>query len=187
MDRRDGAASWITGLVYLHLEEAHVEQTRHYNKSRRNFRCEIGDRVFKRITQLSSKQKNITAKLGKRLPSPFRIIKARSALVYELANDNSRSLGTFHIQDLKLNGWPRGQSQWLVSTRKRPPERWFLAYSTYPSPLPPALIVDRAAIYGRSAQKNLQLFCTRCGLSGTHRRDCIRCNLAPKTLTPRDH
>lgn len=88
-------------LVTLPLEEEHDKQTRHYNKSRRDFRYEVGDRVLKRLTHLWSKQKKITAKPGKSCYGQFRIIEARYPLVYELSNDNGRSLGTFHVKDLK--------------------------------------------------------------------------------------
>lgn len=46
-----------------HLEDAHKKQTRYNNKSRRDIKYQVGDPVFKRLVNLSSKEKDITAKV----------------------------------------------------------------------------------------------------------------------------
>ena len=87
--------------VIKNLDDAFAKQSRYYNLRRRNVRFYQGDLVLSRCRVLSSKVKNISAKLSPRYLSPYRISKILSPTVYELCDLNHKFIGKSYIEDVK--------------------------------------------------------------------------------------
>lgn len=87
--------------VYTQIEKSHNRNAQRYNLRRRPVKFVVGDRVWKRNFILSDAGKNFAKKLApKYVPCIVKRIKG-SGLVYELVDLNGKSVGDFHIQDLK--------------------------------------------------------------------------------------
>lgn len=82
------------------LQLAHERSKNNYNLRRREVRYEVGQYVWRRNKVLSDATKNFSAKLAPKYVGPFRIRKRIGYLTYELV-DGDRSVGNWHVQDLK--------------------------------------------------------------------------------------
>lgn len=79
--------------VVKNLDLAFQKQTRYYNLRRRQLKFSKGDLVFMRNRTLSSKLKQVSAKLNPRYIGPFKVFKVKSPTVYELTDLSSQKLG----------------------------------------------------------------------------------------------
>lgn len=78
------------------------ERNRHvYNLRRRPVTYEVGDKVWKRNKVLSDASKGIKAGLCPKFIGPFVITKKIGTCTYELKDESGRSVGNWHVQDLK--------------------------------------------------------------------------------------
>lgn len=96
-----GCLSSVFNEVQASLWRAHVKNTSHYNLRRKPAEFNVGDVVFKRTYFLSDKDKHFSKKLAPKFIK-CRIIEKRSPLVYLLEDMSGKSLGDWHIKDLKL-------------------------------------------------------------------------------------
>lgn len=87
--------------VQAKLYHAHAKNSSHYNLRRKPSEFEVGDIVMKRAYVLSDKDKFFSKKLAPKFIK-CRVIEKKSPLVYVLADMSGKSLGTWHIKDIKL-------------------------------------------------------------------------------------
>lgn len=83
------------------LQKAHQDSAVRYNLRRRTNEYNIGDRVLKRKYALSNATQGYAAKLAPRYEGPFSIKRKISPIIYELAKMDGKSIGIWHISDLK--------------------------------------------------------------------------------------
>lgn len=83
------------------LRGAHERSRNVYNLRRRAVQYLPGQMVWRRNKTLSSAANHITAKLAPRFVGPFRVKKKLGSWSYELESDAGRSLGVWHVSDLK--------------------------------------------------------------------------------------
>lgn len=98
---RSGRLQQLRKYVKRVLEEAYKRTKQKYNLRRRPVTYEEGDKVWKREHKLSDAGRYYAAKLGPKYGGPFRIRKKLGINVYELENDKGKSLGNWHVKDLK--------------------------------------------------------------------------------------
>lgn len=72
-----------------------------YDLRRRPVSYMVGDYVWKKNFPLSNASKHFSAKLDKKFTGPHRIKKKLGSCVYELEDRNGRSVGEYHVKDLK--------------------------------------------------------------------------------------
>lgn len=87
--------------VRQRLGESHQKNSHHYNLRRRPLQFKEGDQVLKRNFNQSNATAYFSAKLTPRFVGPYRIKKKMSNLVYQLEELNGKSIGNWHIVDLK--------------------------------------------------------------------------------------
>lgn len=88
-------------LARINLGRAFSAQSRNYNLRRREWICQIGDRVMKRENPLSSADKGFAAKLAPRFSGPYEVRKIVSPVVYDLRDSKGKWLRHIHVKDLK--------------------------------------------------------------------------------------
>lgn len=93
--------SEVYELVRINLGRAFSAQSRGYNLRRREWRCQIGDRVMKRDNPLSSADKGFAAKLAPKFSGPYEVRKIVSPVVYDLRDSKGKWLRHIHVKDLK--------------------------------------------------------------------------------------
>lgn len=101
-----GCLSEIFDQVQAKLWHAHAKNTAHYNLRRKNAEFNVGDVVMKRAYVLSDKDKYFSKKLAPKYIK-CRVSEKKSPLVYVLQDMSGKSLGTWHIKDLKLVGFDK--------------------------------------------------------------------------------
>lgn len=72
-----------------------------YDLRRRPVQFSVGDKVWKKNKTISDAVNYYSAKLAPKFIGPFTIHKKTSYNTYELRDDNNRSVGIWHVQDLK--------------------------------------------------------------------------------------
>jgi hypothetical protein len=82
------------------LQKAHQTNAKHYNLRRRDLELEIGDIVWKRTYKQSDASKYFAAKLAPKYEK-CRVVRMLSKLVYELEDENGKTIGKWHIKDIK--------------------------------------------------------------------------------------
>lgn len=95
-----GHLSEIFGKVQTALWRSHVRNTQQYNLRRKDVEFTVGDVVWKRCYLQSDKDAYFCKKLAPKYQK-CRIKEKRSPLVYVLEDMFGRSLGVWHIKDLK--------------------------------------------------------------------------------------
>jgi len=93
--------SEVYELIRINLGRVFSAQSRGYNLRRREWRCQIGDRVMKRENPLSSADKGFVAKLAPKFYGPYEIRKIVSPVVYDLRDSKGKWLRHIHVKDLK--------------------------------------------------------------------------------------
>lgn len=69
-----------------------------------DFKCNVGDVVWRKTFYLSDKDKRFLKKLALKFIK-CKIISKKSPLVYELEDMNGKFLGSWHIKDIKLTNY----------------------------------------------------------------------------------
>lgn len=87
--------------VIKNLDLAFIKQSHYYNLHHRSLKLNVGDLVLMKCRTLSSKLKNVSAKLNPRYVGPYKVTKVLSPTVYEISDLSLKRIGKYHIQDLK--------------------------------------------------------------------------------------
>jgi hypothetical protein len=104
---RDGRASDLEELPELFsevrskLQAAYEKNKRIYDLRRRPVEYPVGGQVWKRNFALSNAAANFTAKLAPKFNGPYTVKKKVSPLVYELMDAAGKSIGRWHVKDMK--------------------------------------------------------------------------------------
>lgn len=91
----------MRNFVKKRLEAAHVKYRNQYNLRHRDVRYEVDDLVWKRNFALSDGANYFTSKLAGKFSGPYRIKRKVGYCVYELVNDQGKSIGNWHTEHLK--------------------------------------------------------------------------------------
>ena len=97
MDKIHSMRDW----VIKNLVVAFAKQFGYYNLRHGKLRFHKGDLVLSRCRVLSSKVKNMSAKLNPKFIGPYRVSKVLSPTVYELCDLSNKFVSKSNIQDLK--------------------------------------------------------------------------------------
>ena len=81
--------------------KAQKRQARYYNASRREVRYNLGNKVWKQNRVLSSALQSVAAKLAPKFNSPYTIAVQLGANVYEVIDQDGKSVAKVHVEDLK--------------------------------------------------------------------------------------
>lgn len=87
-------------LVRLNLARAFSDQSRNYDKNRREWLPTIGEKVIKREHHLSSAIKNFSAKLAPRFSEKLVVVKTIGRNILEL-RDERGNVTRSHVKDVK--------------------------------------------------------------------------------------
>lgn len=87
--------------VKNNLDKSHQKNERHYNLRRRETTFNVGDSVLKRNFVQSKAVNYFSSKLAPRFVGPFKIKQKISPVVYQLEEPGGKSVGNWHISDLK--------------------------------------------------------------------------------------
>ncbi|XP_011858097.1 PREDICTED: uncharacterized protein LOC105555680 [Vollenhovia emeryi] len=91
-------------LAKVKLAQIFQRQQHHYNLRRRDWRPRIGEEVWKRTHELSSKAEAFNAKLAAKFEGPFIVHRVRSPVVFDLKTiDGKNTVSRVHVRDLKSN------------------------------------------------------------------------------------
>lgn len=88
-------------VVRIHRARAFQKQEAQYNLRRRNWRPQVGEKVWKRDYPLSKKSTGFNAKLAPRYTGPFTVGRIISPVVVDLRDTRGRWHRHIHVQDLK--------------------------------------------------------------------------------------
>lgn len=88
-------------LARQNLAQSFQRQSRQYDKGRRNWRPNIGEKVMAKSHLLSDKGKNINAKLAPKYEGPYLVIGAPSPVIFQLKEEGTNKTRRAHIGDLK--------------------------------------------------------------------------------------
>jgi len=88
-------------VVRTNLARAFQKQASHYDLRRRDWRPKIGDQVWKRSHQLSSKKDAVNAKLAPKYIGPLTVRNIVSPVIVDLRSEQGKWFRHVHIQDLK--------------------------------------------------------------------------------------
>lgn len=95
-------------IKYLSLQKAlfhaHSRNCQSYNLRRKPAEFDIGDIVWKRTFYQSDKDKFFTKKLAPKFIK-CQVIGKKSPLVYELADMSGKTIGQWHVKDIKLTNY----------------------------------------------------------------------------------
>jgi hypothetical protein len=91
----------VREFVQKRLSVAYERNRKQYNLRRRHVNYNVGDLVWKRQFVLSDAANYFASKLAGKFCGPFKIRKKLGYCVYELEGDNGKSIGNFHVKDLK--------------------------------------------------------------------------------------
>lgn len=83
------------------LQQSYEKSGVHYNLRRRNITFEPGQQVWRKNYSLSDASKQFAAKLAPKFIGPFIIKRKTSSVTYELATNTGKSIGIWHVKDLK--------------------------------------------------------------------------------------
>lgn len=89
------------GNIKRRIEAAQERNRKVYNLRRRPVVYQVGDQVWKRNKVLSDAARGIKAGLCPSFVGPFTIAKRMGSWTYELQDNTGRSVGVWHVQDLK--------------------------------------------------------------------------------------
>ena len=107
--------NWRTRILVLpdvqqiaadNASKAQKRQARYYNASRRAVRYNLGDKVRKRNCVLSSALQGVTAELPPpKFAGAYMIAAQLGPNMYEVIDQDGKSVGKFHVEDLKPFHW----------------------------------------------------------------------------------
>ena len=81
--------------------KAQKRHARYYNTPRREVRYNLGDKVWKRNRVLSSALQGVAAKLAPKFAGSLTIAAQLGPNVYEVVDQDGKSVGKVHVEDLK--------------------------------------------------------------------------------------
>ncbi|XP_050499082.1 uncharacterized protein LOC126879835 [Diabrotica virgifera virgifera] len=87
--------------VKKRIDKASDNTRERYNLRRRDVHFKENDLVWKKNYVLSDKANYFTSKFADRFVGPFRVKRKVGYCTYELINDNGKSIGHWHVKDLK--------------------------------------------------------------------------------------
>jgi hypothetical protein len=91
--------------VYLwvqdNLEGAYKKASRQYNFGHRDSAFKVGDLILRQNYTLSSAPDKVAAGLSLKYLGPYKVKRQILALTYELETRNGKTLGRWHVKDLK--------------------------------------------------------------------------------------
>ena len=102
--------NWSTRMLALpgvqqiavdNASKAQKRQARYYNASRREVCYNLGDKVWKRNRVLSCALQGVAAKLAPKFAGPYTIAAQLGPNVYEVVDQDGKSVGKVHVEDLK--------------------------------------------------------------------------------------
>lgn len=85
------------------LQTVHQRTKARYDLRRRPVSYDVGSQVYRRNYALSNAAQKITAKLLPKYIGPFTIKRKVSPVTYELADNEGRSKGIWHVKDIKAH------------------------------------------------------------------------------------
>ena len=88
-------------VVRINLARAFQKQEKHYNLQRREWRPKIGEHVWKKNYELSSKRDAFNVKLAPKYIGPLEVKRIISPVIVDLRNSRGKYYRHVHIQDLK--------------------------------------------------------------------------------------
>jgi len=88
-------------VVRTNLARAFQRQAHHYDLRRRDWRPQIGDEVWRRAHQLSSKKDAVNAKLAPKYTGPYTVQRIISPVIVDLRSAQGKWQRHVHVQDLK--------------------------------------------------------------------------------------
>lgn len=87
--------------VKARIDKAYEASAQRYNLRRREVTYRVGQTVYKKNYVQSKASENFSAKLAPKYIGPFTVAKRLSPLVFELVNQQGKSIGYWHVNDLK--------------------------------------------------------------------------------------
>lgn len=87
--------------VAKRLKCAYDKVSRRYNLRRRPITYCVGDTVWHKNHALFDKSRYFAAKLSPKYVGPFKVRKKTGTCTYELVDDFGKSVGTWHVNNLK--------------------------------------------------------------------------------------
>ena len=88
-------------MVRVNLARAYQRQEKHYNLRRREWRPQLGEKVWKKNYTLSKKSDAINAKLAPRYIGPLEVRRIISPVIMDLRSAHGKWYRHIHVQDLK--------------------------------------------------------------------------------------
>ncbi|XP_072380675.1 uncharacterized protein [Diabrotica undecimpunctata] len=88
-------------LVKINLAKAFTSQSHYYNLRRREWTPKIGDKVMRKVYNISNAAKQLNAKLAPKFSGPYTIHKVLSKVIFQLKDATGKTVNKVHIKDLK--------------------------------------------------------------------------------------
>lgn len=101
VQKRNAGFRKLFDRVRTKIKNAQERSRRVYNLRRRSVQYNVGDAVWRKNKILSDASRYITAKLSPKFVGPYYVKKKLGSWTYELVDDKGKSIGVWHVQDLK--------------------------------------------------------------------------------------
>lgn len=101
IDEKSNKLKEVHMFVEKQLKQAHLKSSHSYNLRHRPVQFKEGQYVWKKEYNLSDKSKGYSAKLDKKFSGPYKIVRKLGVNTYELVDEQGKSKGKWHVQDLK--------------------------------------------------------------------------------------
>lgn len=102
----------IRQFVKKKLQEAHERTKHNYNLRHRPVQLKVGDFCWKKDYNLSDASKNYSSRLANKFSGPYKIRKKLGINTYELIDKQNKSIGNWHISDLKPDSTLNYNEKW---------------------------------------------------------------------------
>ncbi|XP_072378157.1 uncharacterized protein [Diabrotica undecimpunctata] len=88
-------------LVKINLAKAFTSQSHYYNLCRREWTPKFGDKVMRKVYNISNAAKQLNVKLAPKFSGPYTIHKVLSKVIFQLKHATGKTVNKVHIEDLK--------------------------------------------------------------------------------------
>ena len=88
-------------LARSQIARSFQKQQGYYSLRRLKWAPQIGDKVLRKVHQLSNKADNFNAKLAEKFQGPFTVVKKISPVIFDLKKNNGSIIHHIHGKDLK--------------------------------------------------------------------------------------